>query len=109
MLHVRFQETRGALVVTPLARTLDARVAAELRDVVGASASGRALVVISLVHVQAVDASALAALVAIQKRLAPGGALRLVGAAPRVRALLALTHLDEVFPIYEGASDALSG
>jgi anti-anti-sigma factor len=109
MLHVRFQETRGALVATPLARTLDAGVAAELRDVIGASASGRALVVVSLAHVRAVDASALAALVSIQKRLAPGGELRLVGVAPRVRALLAVTHLDEVFPTFEDTSGALPG
>ncbi len=107
MLHVRFQDTRGALVVTPLARALDAGVALELRDVVGASASGRALVVVSLEHVRAIDASALAALVSIQKRLAPGGELRLAGAGPRVRALLALTHLDEVFPTFADASGAL--
>jgi anti-anti-sigma factor len=107
MLHVRFQDARGALVVTPLARALDAAVAPELRDVVGASASGRALVVVSLEHVREIDASALAALVSIQKRLAPGGELRLAGAAPRVRALLALTHLDEVFPTFADASGAL--
>jgi anti-anti-sigma factor len=106
MLHIRFQEAHGGLVVTPLARVLDAEVAAELRDRVGEAASGRALVVISLEHVRMLDASALAALVAIQRRLAPGGELRLAEPAPRVRALLALTHLDEVFPTSEDASDA---
>jgi anti-anti-sigma factor len=108
MLRVRFHEARGALVATPLARTLDATTAIELRDVVGESASGRALVVISLAHVHAMDASALAALVAIQKRLAPGGELRLADVAPRVRALLIVTHLDEVFST-DGTSGGLPG
>jgi anti-sigma B factor antagonist len=107
MLHVRFEETRGALVVTPLARTLDARVATELRDTVGPPASRHVLVVISLAHVRSIDASALAALVSILKRMPPRGELRLVHAAPRVRALLALTRLDEVFPTFEDTSAAI--
>jgi anti-anti-sigma factor len=98
MLHVRFEERRGALVVTPLAVRLDATVAPEFRDAVCASAAGRRLVVISLSHVRSADASGLAALVAIQKALAPGGELRIAGAGPRVRALLAATRLDELFP-----------
>ena len=106
MLQIRFQEARGALVVTPLARVLDAAVAVELRDRVGEAASGRPRIVLSLAHVQSVDASALAAFVAIQKRLAPGGELRLADVGPRVQALLALTHLDEVFPSSGDASDA---
>lgn len=93
------------LIATPLARTLDAARAIDLRDVVGASAAGRSRVVVSLAYVRDMDASGLAALVAIQKRLAPGGELRLADVAPRVRALLSLTHLDEVFPTEGGASD----
>lgn len=109
MLHVRFEETRGALVVTPLARTLDAEIAPELRDVVGAMVGGRTLVVVSLAHVRSVDASALAALVSILQRMPPGGELRLVEAAPPVRALLSRTHLDEVLPTFEDSSRAIPG
>jgi anti-anti-sigma factor len=107
MLHLRFEETRGALVVTPLARTLDAEVARDLRETVGAMASGRALLVLSLAQVRSVDASALAALVSVLKRMAPGGEVRLVAVAPSVRAFLASTHLDEVFPTFEDASAAV--
>lgn len=107
MLQLRFEESRGALVVTPLVRRLDAEVASELRDVVGAAVAGRQLVVLSLGHVRAADASGLAALVAVLKRLPPGGELRLAGVTPRVAALLALTRLDEVFPTYGDASSAL--
>lgn len=99
MLHVRFEERRGALVVTALAVRLDAAVAPEFCDAVRASVAGRRLVVISLAHVRSVDASGLAALVAIQKAMAPGGELRIADAGPRVRALLAATRLDELFPI----------
>jgi anti-anti-sigma factor len=106
-LHLRFEEAGGALLVTPLTRTLDAETAPELRDVVGAMARGRAVVVLSLEHVRGIDASALAALVSILKAMAPGGTLRLVGVRPPLRALLVRTHLDEVFPVFEDASAAL--
>ncbi len=98
MLHVRFEERRGALVVTPLAGRLDAEVAPEFRDQVCALAAGRRFVVVSLAHVSSADASGLAALVSVLKAMAPGGELRLAHASPRVRALLAATRLDEVFP-----------
>lgn len=107
MFHVRFEEARGALVVTPLVRRLDAEVAPELRAAVVEAAHGRPLVVLSLRHVRDVDASGLAALVSILKSLAPGGELRLAHVPPRAAALLALTHLDEVLPTYGDASDAL--
>jgi anti-sigma B factor antagonist len=107
MLPCRFEETRGgALIVTPLATSLDAEVAPELRDTVGPMVSGRRLVVLSLGRVRAIDASGLAALVAILKCMPPGGELRLADVGPRVRAALALTRLDEVFPTFETASAA---
>jgi anti-anti-sigma factor len=98
MLHVRFEERRGALVVTPLAGRLDASVAPELRDAVRPAAAGRRLLVISLAHVRSADASGLAALVSIHKAMGPGGELRIAGAGPGIQALLAATHLDELFP-----------
>lgn len=106
MLQVRFDETDGALLVTPLVRRLDAEVAPALRDAVEPRIAGERwrLVVLSLVHVRSVDASGLAALVAILRLIPPGGELRLAHVAPSVRALLALTRLDEVFPTHEGAS-----
>lgn len=107
MLHVRFEERRGALIVTPLAARLDAAVAPEFRDAVCPTAAGRRLVVVSLAHVRSADASGLAALVAVHRTMAPGGELRIANAAPRVQALLAATRLDEVFPADpEPAADA---
>jgi anti-sigma B factor antagonist len=106
MLPVRFEERRGALVVTPLAGRLDADVAPEFRDAVCASAAGRPLVVVSLEHVRSMDASGLAALVAVLKAMPPGGELRLARVSPRVQALLAVTHLDELFPADASAGGA---
>ncbi len=107
MLHVRFAETDGALIVTPLVRRLDAESAPDFRDTVGAAAIGRRLVVVSLSHVRSVDASGLAALVSVLQRMAPGGELRIAHADRRVRALLASTRLDELFPSFEDATSAL--
>ena len=107
MLEARFEEIRGALVVTPLVRRLDAEAAPRLRQTVGPLAAGRSLVVISLAHVDAVDCSGLAALVTVLKRLAPGGELRLAAANGSVRALLAATHLDELFPVFPEVVGAL--
>lgn len=109
MLHVRFQERERALVVTPLAPRLDATAAVEFRDAVLASARGRALVIVDLAHVASADASGLAALISIARGLRPGGELRLVGAAPPVRALLSRTGLDELFRPFADVASALPG
>jgi anti-sigma B factor antagonist len=108
MVEARFDESSGALLVTPLVRDLDAEVAPELRRVLGERAGGRSRVVVSLAHVTRVDCSGLAVLVAVLKRMAPGGELRLAAASPPVRALLAATHLDELFPVFEDAAAALA-
>ncbi len=107
MLHVRFEETGDALVVTPLVVRLDAEHALDFRKVVGDMARGRSLVVISLSHVASIDASGLAALVSVLKRLAPGGEVRLVQPSPAVRAYLARTRLEELFPAFDDAASAL--
>jgi anti-sigma B factor antagonist len=107
MFTCRCEETReGALWVTPLVDRLDAGAAPDLRDTVGAMVRGRRLAVLSLGRVRAIDASGLAALVAILKAMPPGAELRLADVQPSVRAALAATRLDEVFPMVEAASAA---
>jgi anti-sigma B factor antagonist len=107
MVDARFHEARGALVVTPLVRRLDAEAAPRLRQLVAPLAAGRTVVVICLSQVATVDCSGLAGLVSVLKRMAPGGELRLVSPNDRVRALLAATHLDELFPVFEDAAAAI--
>ncbi len=106
MLDAQFEDAAGALLVTPL-RDLDAEAAPVLRRVVGERARGRSLVVVSLAHVGRVDCSGLAALVSILKWMPPGGELRLASASDELRALLAATHLDVVFPVFEDTAAAL--
>ena len=108
MLRATFEETGGALLVTPLVTSLDAEVAPALREVVGERAAGRVRVVLSLAHVATVDCSGLAGIISVWKRMAPGGEIRLASASRSVRALLAATHLDAVFPVYEDTAMALS-
>ncbi len=108
MLQVRFEETGGALVVTPLVARLDAEHAPDFRKVVGDMARGRSLVVVALSHVASIDASGLAALVSVLRRMAPLGELRLVQPSPAVRAFLARARLDTLFPSYGDAASALT-
>jgi anti-anti-sigma regulatory factor len=98
MLSVRFEETGEALVVTPIARRLDAAAAPELVALAGGWVRNRRLVVVSLAHVVTADASGLAALVALMQRMPPGGTLRLAHANARIRSLLASTLLDDLLP-----------
>ncbi len=108
MLEVVFDDAGGVLVVTLTHPSFDAEIAPEFRAVVGERARGRPAVIVSLAHVRWIDASGLAALVGVLQRMAPGGELRLAGAGPGVRALLAATHLDEVFPVDGEAADAVA-
>ena len=107
MLSVRFEETGEALVVTPIARRLDAAAAPELVALAGGWVRNRRLVVVSLVHVAAADASGLAALVALLQRMPPGGTLRLAHANARIRSLLASTLLDDLLPAADDAGTTL--
>lgn len=101
------REIGGALVVKPEGRCLDAEAAAKLRQLVGPLVRGRPLVVIQLGDVEAIDPSGLAGLIWILKRMAPGGELRLASPSAPVRELLAATHLDELFLLYDDSSAAI--
>jgi anti-sigma B factor antagonist len=107
MLHLRFEHRTGSLVVTPLAPRLDAECAVELRARVADQARGRRRVVVSLEHVTSMDGSALAALISILKAMDAGAELRLAHVSPSVRALLARTRLDELFPQFDDTAAAV--
>jgi anti-anti-sigma factor len=107
MLEASFEESDRVLVVTPRGPCLDAEAAPELRDVVAERARGKALVVISLEHVDVLDCSGLAGLVSLLQRLPPGVEVRLVAARSAARELLAATHLDEIFRVLDDPVGAL--
>ncbi len=103
MATVSFEEAGESLLVVPHYPALDAEVAREFADRASARARGRHRVVVSLRDVGAVDASGLAALVVVLKRMPPGGELWLTDVRDPVRALLELTGLDELLPIAQPA------
>lgn len=109
MLDVKFEETGGALVVTPGVKRLDALVAADFRTLVGERAAKASIVVVALGDVLFVDSSGLAALISVLKRVPPGGQVRLAQASSAVRSLLNITHLEKVFPVYDSVSAAVRG
>jgi anti-sigma B factor antagonist len=106
MLHLRVELRNGSLIVTPLTPRLDAEAALELRTRVAAQVEERQRVIVSLEHVASMDGSGLAALIAILKAMPPGGEVRLAHAGASVRALLARTRLDELFPELDDAAAA---
>lgn len=107
MVDATFEIRGDALVVTPRVRRLDAAAAPAFVEAVRAQVRGRARVVVSLAHVQAVDASGVGALVSVLKAMPPGGTLRLACAGAPVRALLDAIFLDELLPAFDDVPAAL--
>lgn len=107
MVHASSDIQGDALVVTPTTRRLDASAAVGFADALRALVRDRPLVIVSLAHVEAMDASGLAALLAVLQAMPPGGRLRLASPRPPVRALLAATSLDELLPAFDDVPAAL--
>jgi anti-sigma B factor antagonist len=107
MLRVRLELRGGALVITPVVRRLDAAAASEFVETVREHVRERSRAVVALEHVDAVDASGVAALLAILKAMPPGGTLHLAGARPAVRTLLEATFLDRLLPTFDDVPTAL--
>lgn len=107
MLHSTSEVRGDALVVTPTLRRLDAAAAVGFAEDLRARVRARPLVVVSLAEVEAMDASGVAALVAILQAMPPGGRLRLAHVRPPVRALLEATSLDELLPAFADVPAAL--
>ncbi|MBM2575914.1 STAS domain-containing protein [Jannaschia sp. Os4] len=96
------------LVLTVNGRRVDAAGSVAFKEAVRdalAGADGR--VVMDLSAVEFIDSSGLGALVASAKAAGEGG-LELAGAGPLVRKVLALTHMDRVFPLHDDVEAALS-
>lgn len=108
-MEVGFEETQGALVITPIAKRLDATVAPEFRTLVSDRVSKAQLVVLALDKVTFIDSSGLAALISLIKRLPRGGELRLASVSSSIRSLIAITRLEKLLPVYDNVASALRG
>jgi anti-sigma B factor antagonist len=101
------EKADGALVVTPRFKRLDALIASEFRDAVGARLANHKTVVLALGSVGFVDSSGLASLISLLKRMPAGAQLRLCEVASPVQHLLTVTRLEKIFPVHPDVASAL--
>lgn len=107
MVHATSDLHGSALVLTPTIGRLDAAAAVGFAEGLRERVRTRPLVVVSLAHVEAMDASGAAALVALLQAMPPGGRLRLAAVRAPVRALLEATCLDDLLPAFDDVAAAL--
>ena len=107
MFHATLEVRESAVVVTPMMRRLDAAAAVEFVGSLREQVRTRPLVVVSLAHVEAMDASGVGALMSLLQAMPPGGRIRLASVRSSVRALLVATFLDELLPAFEDVPAAL--
>lgn len=101
------QKFGGVVVIRPRATQLNAPVAADFRARVAAIVErGDRNLVLDLADVEFVDSTALGAIVAILKMVDSSGHLLLCGAGETVRAMMEVTRMTRIFPIYDDADAA---
>ena len=95
-----------------IARTLDlqGRPLDDMGKVLAALfEAGQRMVVLDMHDVNFIDSAGLGELVAAKKRaLERGGDIRILRPATKVRTLLALTHLDQVFQVHDDEAAAVA-
>ena len=100
---------RGVTILIPQASRLDSAEAPALRSaLLGQIEQGVQHLVLDLSGVDFLDSSALGALIAAAKRIAPLGRFGVSGVRPAVARLFALTHMDRVFSIHPNTAEAVS-
>jgi anti-sigma B factor antagonist len=87
--------------------------AVESRDIggpgAGAGADPRPRIVLDLGAVDFIDSSGLGVVIGTKRRVrAAGGELRLVVTEPQVRAVFALTELDQILTLYASLDEAIA-
>ena len=102
-------ETRSSddlLIVTPLEKRIDVRVAAAFRRaLLDRVDAGARRIVVNLEHVDFIDSSGLGALVSTLKRIGRDGDLKICSPGPDVRAVLELTRLNQIIPVFDNEAD----
>jgi anti-sigma B factor antagonist len=105
-------ETRNSndvLIVTPLEKRIDARVAAAFRlALLDRVDAGARRIVVNLCHVEFMDSSGLGALVSALKRIGRGGELTVCSPGAGVRSMLELTRLNRIIPVVEHEADVVT-
>lgn len=104
----RVEEVRTCGVVHAVGE-IDLSTSGALREAVSAAIALSPRVIVDLRLVTLLDSTGMSALVEAQSRArAGGGVVALVGPRRRVRMVLEITRLDEMFPIYDGLQEAVA-
>lgn len=97
------------VVVRPVLSRVDSLVAPDFRRcVLDVAAENKALVIIDLINVDFMDSSGLGALIGCFKSTQETGGLVLCNVHKNVHEVLALTHMDRIFEIYDDIDTFLS-
>jgi len=100
----------GVIIIKPLIKRVDARVAPEFKsDLLAFAKNGDERIVLNLSEVDFIDSSGLGALVLLLRKLGAGGKIRLCKVNESVKSVFELTRLDSVFVIHKTVEGAVEG
>ena len=100
LLETRFE--RDLIVITPLERRVDVRVAADFRSaIIDRIDQGHRRVLINLERVEFIDSSGLSALLSGLRRVGRDGDISVCSLSSKVRSIFELTRLNRVITIAE--------
>lgn len=103
------EKIENALLITPVARRLDASVALRFKESVAALIQqGETRLVLDFSRVDFIDSSCLGALISLLKSLSGKGQLVLCSLNANIKAMFALTRMDRVFTLCGDRSEALA-
>jgi len=98
-----------AMVLTPVARRLDASVALRFKEAVAAVIQqGETALILDFSRVDFIDSSCLGALISLLKSLSGKGQLVLCSLNSNIKAMFSLTRMDRVFTLCGDRSEALA-
>ncbi len=96
------------LVVKPMEKRIDFKVATDFKDKMGEFIeSGNLFILLNLSEVEFVDSSGLGAIVSSLKRMRGRGDLFICGLRETIITMFHLTRMDRVFRIFENEEEAI--
>ncbi|MEZ3498471.1 STAS domain-containing protein [Pantoea sp. KPR_PJ] len=99
----------NVLLVTPVARRLDASVALRFKEAVAALIQqGETQLILDFSRVDFIDSSCLGALISLLKSLSGKGQLVLCSLNANIKAMFSLTRMDRVFTLCGDRREALT-
>jgi len=107
-MDIGLERAQGHVVIT-VAGEVDLATAPELAAALDEVGADDGPIVVDLTEVGFLDSSGLNVLLQARERLGGGTSVRLVATRPAILRVLAVTGLDEVFPVFPAVGEAASG